>query len=100
MCIPKWKANVTVTINAQVLAFGQKPSRKTAPGYSVGEEPAFHMGSAVWWMNTCELHYIDSAKSVQIMKALGSFVRMAFLVFEILRIILFIFKKYVLEIFL
>lgn len=46
MCIPKWKANVTVTINAQVLAFGQKPSRKTVPGYSVGEEPDFEMG--VW----------------------------------------------------
>lgn len=46
-------------------------------------------------MNTCELHYIGSAKSVQIMKAHSSFVRMGFLVFEVLRIILFIFKKYI-----
>lgn len=41
MCIPKWRANVTVTMNAQVLAFGQKPSRKIVPCYSVGEEPDF-----------------------------------------------------------
>lgn len=46
-------------------------------------------------MNTCELHYIGSAKSVQIMKAHGSFVRMGFLMINILRIILFILKKYV-----
>lgn len=44
MCIPKWKAHVTVTINPQVLAFGQKPSRKTVPGYSVGEKPDFPAG--------------------------------------------------------
>lgn len=43
-------------------------------------------------MNTCELHYTVSAKSVQIMKAHGSFVRMGFLVFEILGIIIFIKK--------
>lgn len=43
-------------------------------------------------MNTCELHYIGSAKSVQIMKAHGSFVRMGF---EILGIILYIKKIYV-----
>lgn len=28
-------------MNAQVLAFGQKPSRKIVPHYSVGEEPDF-----------------------------------------------------------
>lgn len=55
-----------------------------------GKSLPFTWGSAVWWMDTCELHYIDSAKSAQVMKAHGSFVRMAFLAFEILRIILFI----------
>lgn len=30
-----------MAINAQVLAFGQKPSRKTVPHYSVEEEPGF-----------------------------------------------------------
>jgi len=45
LCIRKWKANiVTVTINPQVLAFGQEPSRETAQGCAVGEEPVFLKG--------------------------------------------------------
>lgn len=43
--LPKWKANVvTVTINPQVLAFGEEPGRKPVPGYSEGEEPVLLNG--------------------------------------------------------
>lgn len=57
-----------MTVNPQVLAFGQEPSRKTVPGNTVGEEPDFLNGSLESDGCTREFHYDVSAKSVQIMK--------------------------------